>query len=97
MKKLFSLLLASALMLSLVSCGGGAGSNPGSAASTGNGVTDGEFKSTQPITVVVPFKAGSATDNQIRLMQSDLEDALGTTLVIVNAEGGSGTIGTTEF
>ena len=97
MKKLFSLLLASALMLSLVSCGGGAGSNPGSAASTGNGVTDGEFKFTQPITVVVPFKAGSATDNQIRLMQSDLEDALGTTLVIVNAEGGSGTIGTTEF
>ena len=30
-------------------------------------------------------------------MQSKLEKALGTNLVIVNAEGGSGTIGTTEY
>lgn len=95
MKKLFSLLLV--LSLSLVSCAGGTGSNSSSAPPTDGSAADDAFQFTQPITVVVPFKAGSATDNQIRLMQSDLEKALGTTLVIVNAEGGSGTIGTTEF
>lgn len=56
-----------------------------------------DFTFDKPITVVVPFKAGSATDNQLRLMQGDLEKALGTTLVIVNSPGASGTIGTTEY
>ena len=36
-----------------------------------------DFTFDKPITVVVPFKAGSATDNQLRLMQGDLEKALG--------------------
>ena len=97
MKKFFSLFLSAAMVLTLVSCGGDTQPNSGGNAGGSGSAANGEFTFTQPITVVVPFKAGSATDNQIRLMQSDLEDALGTTLVIVNAEGGSGTIGTTEY
>ena len=94
MKKILSLVLSTAMVLTMAACSNSSEStsNPSSGS-----VANGEFQFAQPITVVVPFKAGSATDNQIRLMQGDLEDALGTTLVIINAEGGSGTIGTTEY
>lgn len=95
MKKLFTILLALATVFSLVACGN-KDAQPSS--NLDDAVPNGEsFAFTAPITVVVPFKAGSATDNQVRLMQADLEAALGTSLVIVNAEGGSGTIGTTEY
>ena len=96
MKKLLSLALAAVMALSVAACSGSASSSS-AAASSESGSESGEFKFTQPVTVIVPFKAGSATDNQIRLMQSKLESALGTNLVIVNSEGGSGTIGTTEY
>lgn len=94
MKKILSLVLSAAMVLTMAACSNS--NEPASTPASGS-TADGEFQFTQPITVVVPFKAGSATDNQIRLMQGDLEDALGTTLVIINAEGGSGTIGTTEY
>lgn len=91
MKKIFVAILSLAMMFTMAAC-----SNQNASSASGN-IVDGKFVFDQPVTVVVPFKAGSATDNQLRLMQADLEEALGTTLVIVNAEGGSGTIGTTEY
>lgn len=105
MKKFFAAVLSMAMMLSLASCTAkDATPTPAPAPSTDSSTateapasSTEEFTFDQPITVIVPFKAGSATDNQLRLMQGDLEAALGTTLVIVNAEGGSGTIGTTEY
>lgn len=95
MKKILALALACVMSLSMAACSSSPAASTGGSAASGSG--DGSFAFTSPVTVVVPFKAGSATDNQIRLMQSKLEKALGTTLVIVNAEGGSGTIGTTEY
>lgn len=53
------------------------------------------FKS--PITVIIPFKAGSTTDLQVRFMQKPLEKILGVNLVIINEDGGSGIIGTTTY
>ena len=106
MKKTLAALLACALSLSLAACSSSSDTSSAGNNSTGNtsaGNTsasssgDQGFVFEEPITVVVPFKAGSATDNQLRLMQADLEEALGTTLVIVNSEGGSGTIGTTDY
>lgn len=109
MKKIFALLLAAMMLVSLTACSSSsgdssnnsAGSNStASSASAGTTSTSSPnegFSFTQPITVIVPFKAGSATDNQLRLMQSKLESALNTTIVIINSEGGSGTIGTTEY
>lgn len=88
MKKLLLVILACLMVLVMAGCS--------KKSSEGGGSASGSIF-TKPITVVVPFKAGSATDNQLRLMKVDLEKALGTTLVIINAEGGSGTIGTTEF
>ena len=94
-KKALTLMLAAAMTLTIASC---SQNETSSNNQVGSSSTSNEnFQFTQPITVVVPFKSGSATDNQLRLMQADLEEALGTTLVILNAEGGSGTIGTTEF
>lgn len=102
MKKLLALVLACVMSLSMAACSSAPAASAGSSsaggsASGGSASGDSAFSFDSPITVVVPFKAGSATDNQIRLMQSKLEKALGTNLVIVNAEGGSGTIGTTEY
>ena len=101
MKKLLAAILAMAMTLSLAACSGGttsssAPADSGSASASASTESEG-FTFEDDITVIVPFKAGSATDNQIRLMQADLEAALGVSLVIVNAEGGSGTIGTTEY
>lgn len=98
MKKLLALVLACVMSLSMAACSSSApAASAGSSSAGGSASGDSAFSFDSPITVVVPFKAGSATDNQIRLMQSKLEKALGTNLVIVNAEGGSGTIGTTEY
>lgn len=49
------------------------------------------------ITIIVPFNAGSNTDNQIRFLQPYLEKHLGANTIIVNNGGASGTIGTTDF
>lgn len=97
MKKLLALVLACVMSLSMAACSSAPAASAGSSSAGGSASGDSAFSFDSPITVVVPFKAGSATDNQIRLMQSKLEKALGTNLVIVNAEGGSGTIGTTEY
>lgn len=97
MKKLMFAVMSAAMMMGLAACSGSEkAAEPAAKETQAEGTAEaGAFDG--PITVVVPFKAGSATDNQIRLMQGKLEKALGTTLVIVNAEGGSGTIGTTEY
>ncbi len=57
----------------------------------------GNFSFKSPITVIIPFKAGSTTDLQVRFMQKALEKNLGVNLVIVNEDGGSGIIGTTTY
>lgn len=106
MKKFFAALLASALALSLASCGqNGSQSNnpPSSHSSAGSSGSAGTSQSSQGhvftdiITITVPFNAGSNTDNQMRFIQPYLEKHLGVSTVIVNAGGASGVIGTTEF
>lgn len=104
MKRLYSIILSCVIICSLAACGtqtaaapDNSVAQPGSSQNASSSGGEAGFTFDQPITVLVPFKAGSTTDTQIRLMQSELEKALGTTLVIVNADGGSGTIGTTEY
>lgn len=112
MKKLTTLFLALAMVLSLAACSNSTQTNtPNTSTPSTPSVPSASTPSTpdasepapedftfdQPVTVIVPFNAGSATDNQLRLMQSKLEEALGTTLVIINSAGASGTIGTTEY
>lgn len=50
----------------------------------------------RPIEIIVPWAAGGATDQVIRLVASEIEDALRTSVVVVNTPGGTGSIGTAE-
>ena len=50
----------------------------------------------RPINIVVPWAAGGSTDQVTRVMAAELEDALGTSVVVVNQPGASGSIGTTN-
>ena len=48
----------------------------------------------QPITIIVPWAAGGSTDQVTRVVAGELEEALGTNVVIVNQPGASGSVGT---
>lgn len=104
-RKAAAAMLSLALMLSLASCsnsnnsGSSASGSQGNSSASGSGASSsGEsYEFPDIITVTVPFNAGSNTDNQIRFLQPYLEKHLGSTLVINNAGGASGVIGTTDF
>ena len=53
-----------------------------------------QWKPTRPITIIVPWSAGGATDQVTRLAAAELEPALGQKIVVVNQPGGAGSIGT---
>src|ERR671923_278785 len=52
------------------------------------------WKPTKPVTIIVPWAAGGATDQVTRLAAAELEPALGQKIVVVNQPGGAGSIGT---
>ena len=52
------------------------------------------WKPDKPITLIVPWSAGGATDQITRLCAGELEEALGQKIVIVNQPGASGSVGT---
>jgi tripartite-type tricarboxylate transporter receptor subunit TctC len=53
-----------------------------------------QWKPTKPITIIVPWAAGGATDQVTRLAAAELEPALEQKIVVVNQPGGAGSIGT---
>jgi tripartite-type tricarboxylate transporter receptor subunit TctC len=53
-----------------------------------------QWKPERPITIIVPWAAGGATDQIVRLAASELEPGLGQKIVVVNQPGGAGSIGT---
>lgn len=60
----------------------------------GAGAADYPWKPERPITIIVPWGAGGATDQVTRVTAGVLEDELGQNVVIVNQPGASGSIGT---
>ena len=48
----------------------------------------------RPVTIIVPWAAGGATDQVTRLAAAELEPALGQKIVVVNQPGAAGSIGT---
>jgi tripartite-type tricarboxylate transporter receptor subunit TctC len=52
-----------------------------------------QWKPSRPINLIVPWAAGGSTDQVTRLAASEMEKALGQTIVIVNQPGASGAIG----
>jgi tripartite-type tricarboxylate transporter receptor subunit TctC len=53
-----------------------------------------QWKPNKPINIIVPWAAGGATDQVTRVAASELEEALGTKIVVINQPGGAGSIGT---
>ena len=53
-----------------------------------------QWKPVRPITIIVPWAAGGATDQVTRLAAAELEPALGQKIVVVNQPGAAGSIGT---
>lgn len=51
----------------------------------------------KPITMIVPWAAGGSLDLSARLLASDMEKTLGTSIQVVNKAGASGQVGTTEL
>jgi tripartite-type tricarboxylate transporter receptor subunit TctC len=53
-----------------------------------------QWKPTRPVTIIVPWAAGGATDQVTRLAAAEVEAGLGQKIVVVNQPGGAGSIGT---
>lgn len=66
------------------------------AANPGDGAAEGAYpwQPNRPIQVIVPWAAGGSTDQVIRVLAGEIEHALGTSVVVVNTPGASGSIGT---
>lgn len=58
------------------------------------GPASAEWKPTKPVRIIVPWSAGGSTDQFVRTVAGDLEEALGQKVVVVNQTGGAGAIGT---
>ena len=55
---------------------------------------EGGWRPNKPINIIVPWGAGGSTDQATRVVASELEKALGVSVVIVNQPGASGSTGT---
>ncbi len=52
-----------------------------------------EWKPAKPITIIVPWPAGGATDLTVRILAADMEGTLGQRISVVNTPGATGSIG----
>lgn len=52
-----------------------------------------QFKFERPITIIVPWAAGGASDQTARVLAGEMEKTLGQKIAVVNQPGGAGSIG----
>ena len=95
MKKILALALAAAMSLTLVACGGSkTPAASGSASSGGSSSAETvDFPGNKRVSLIVPYSAGGASDTVARIYASELEQSLGTSIVVSNVTGASGAIG----
>ena len=95
MKKILALALAAAMSLTLVTCGGSkTPAASGSASSGGSSSAETvDFPGNKQVSLIVPYSAGGASDTVARIYASELEQSLGTSIVVSNVTGASGAIG----
>ena len=95
MKKILALALAAAMSLTLVACGGSkTPAASGSASSGGSSSAETvDFPGNKQVSLIVPYSAGGASDTVARTYASELEQSLGTSIVVSNVTGASGAIG----
>ena len=95
MKKILAIALAAAMSLTLVACGGSkTPAASGSASSGGSSSAETvDFPGNKQVSLIVPYSAGGASDTVARIYASELEQSLGTSIVVSNVTGASGAIG----
>ncbi len=86
MKRTVSIVMATALMLTVSACAGGAPAKNAEFPAKG-----------KTITMIVPGPAGGGNDVAMRALAPDLEPLLGTTVQVVNKEGAAQQQGNTEL
>jgi len=59
-----------------------------------SGAAQADWVPDKPLRIIVPWGAGGSTDQLVRTLAGDLEDALGQKVVVVNQPGGAGAVGT---
>ena len=96
MKKFLALALAAAMSLTMVACG--SSKTPASSDSTSSGGTSSsaesvDFPGNKQVSLIVPYSAGGASDTVARIYASELEQSLGTSIVVSTVPGASGAIG----
>lgn len=92
MKRIFSLVLALAMALTLVACG----NQPANPDTEKDGDTQQETKLDWPkktITIICPYSAGGGSDLMSRAVADELAKRLGVSVVVDDKPGGSGSIG----
>lgn len=95
-RRLVAAVAAGLATLGLTACAddGGDGNGNGEAANgVGNSCDLAEGYPSGPVELVVPWAAGGGTDSVARLVGTQLADALGTQVNVVNRTGGSGVVG----
>lgn len=96
LKRIGAMALALSLTMALASCGGSSGSTPSSGSSAAPSESAGSsvnFPGKKQVSLIVPYAAGGASDTTARIYASELEKALGTTVIVSNVTGASGAIG----
>ena len=95
MKKILALALSAAMSLTLVACSGSkTPAASGSASSGGSSSAETvDFPGNKQVSLIVPYSAGGASDTVARIYASELEQSLGTSIVVSNVTGASGAIG----
>lgn len=93
MKKLFALLLALAMILSLAACG----SKEETPADPGQETETTDDFPKDNITITVAYNAGGSSDKLARIVQPYLQDELGVNVIVENQGGASGQIATEAF
>lgn len=61
---------------------------------TSSSFAQSQWKPKKPLRIVVPWGAGGSTDQLVRVLAGDLEEALGQKVIVINQPGGAGAIGT---
>lgn len=92
MKRIFSLVLALAMALTLVACG----NQPADSDTEKDGDTQQQTKLDWPkktITIICPYSAGGGSDLMSRAVADELAKRLGVSVVVDDKPGGSGSIG----
>ena len=113
MKRLMAMVMATAMVLSLVACGGGdkpaasapaaskpAASAPATSAPADDGklvLADGSKYPTEPINLYCPWAAGGSSDLMCRKISEMAKEYLGVNMNVTNVEGGNGSVALGEI